>query len=284
MSELKLYAKGWNDYELIDAGGGKKLERWGKIVTIRPERQAYFASGMPFKEWDKLAHWEFMEKNGSSGQWKALKKDVPKEWTISFKGLTFQLSITKFKHVGLFPEQNINWNKIKDLSQPHTKLLNLFAYTGAASIVGKFQGADVYHVDAVKQLITWARKNQELSEVENIRWVHEDALKFAKREVKRGNKHDIVIMDPPAWGVGANKEQWKIENKLEELLITGKELLENNGDLIVNTYSPKIETYFLQHLAEKHFAENTFSVHELWMKTTTLKDLYFGNILYAKKE
>ncbi len=283
MNDLKLFAKGWNDYELIDAGGNKKLERWGKIVTIRPERQAYFQSGLSFKEWNEIAHWEFVDKNNTSGTWKALKPNSPDAWNITFQGCVFELRLTKFKHIGVFPEQNINWKKISSFLYEEAKMLNLFAYTGGASLIGKKKGADVYHIDAVKQLIRWAKTNQELSELDNIRWVLEDALKFSQREVKRGNQYDLIIMDPPAWGIGAKNEKWKIENKLDELIGNASTLLRSNGQLILNTYSPKVEVLDLLQFAKKHFIESNFSVHELWMTSSTQKELYFGNILYAKK-
>lgn len=157
----KLYTSGWPDYELIDAGGGKKLERWGDVITIRPEVQAYFKSGKSFDQWRTMAHWEFLPKGAQSGTWKALKKDAPKEWTIAYKDLRFDLQLTKFKHVGLFPEQRVNWDFISDHLSQDSKFLNLFAYTGAASVVAKSAGAETLHVDSVKQLISWAKENME---------------------------------------------------------------------------------------------------------------------------
>ncbi len=279
MSNEKLFTTGWADYELIDAGGGKKLERWGKIITIRPEVQAYFKSGKTFDEWYKLAHWEFISKGGQSGSWKKLKEFSPKQWDIKYKNLSFHLQLTKFKHVGIFPEQRINWDFISENLAFEKRFLNLFAYTGAASVVARKENASTFHVDSVKQLITWAKENMELSELDGIKWVHEDALKFAQRELKRGNKYKGIIMDPPAYGIGAKKERWKLEDKLDELMVSASKLLEKDGFLILNTYSPKIDLKFLQRKANRHFSNRHFEVKELWMKTSTGKELYYGNLL-----
>lgn len=279
MSNEKLYVSGWQDYELIDAGGGKKLERWGSIITIRPEVQAYFRSGKPFAEWRKMAHWEFISKGGQSGTWKSIKNDAPREWTIRYKQLEFNLKLTKFKHVGLFPEQRINWDFISDRLNADSKFLNLFAYTGAASIISRNAGAETVHVDSVKQLISWAKENMESSDLSNIKWVHEDALKFAQREVKRERHYDGIIMDPPAWGIGAKKEKWKLEDKLDELIANAASLIGRKGFLIVNTYSPQVELDFLQEIANRYLRNRKPVVQELWMKTSTGKELFYGNLL-----
>ena len=279
MSAKRTFAKSWSDYELIDAGGGKKLERWGKLITIRPEVQAYFRSEKTFKEWEQLAHWEFVSKGGQQGVWKPLKKNVPKSWQISFEKLTFNLELTKFKHVGLFPEQEVNWRFIQDHLTSENKFLNLFAYTGAASCAARYCGSETLHVDSVKQLVTWARGNMESSRLLNIKWVIEDALKFALREQKRGNTYDGIIMDPPAWGLGAKGEKWKLEDKIDELLATAESLLSPNGILIVNTYSPTLDLDMLGSLGEMYFQNRQVDVSELWMNTTTGKELYFGNLM-----
>lgn len=282
MDSDKLYVTGWEDYELIDAGGGKKLERWGEIITIRPEVQAYFRSEKSFGEWQKLAHWEFTEKKNQTGTWKALKPNAPKEWTVQYKHLTFQLKLTKFKHVGLFPEQRINWDFIDEHLDEEAKFLNLFAYTGAASVVAKNAGAETIHVDSVKQLISWARENMESSELDHIKWVHEDALKFIQREVKRGRSYDGIIMDPPAWGIGAKKEKWKLEDKLDELIRNAALLVGKHGFLIINTYSPQVSRDFFQQIVDRYLKDRKAFVQELWMKTSTGKELFYGNVLRAE--
>lgn len=279
----KTLSPDWSDYELIDAGGEKKLERWGKVITIRPERQAYFQSGIPFEKWYEMAHLEFVPRGKQSGTWKTIRA-LPhsnKDWTINYKNLTFLLAPTKFKHIGLFPEQATNWDVIQQFLQEGDKMLNLFAYTGAASIVGRSTGAEVTHVDAVKQLISWAKSNMEASHLDNIRWIHEDALKFAQRELKRGNQYHLIIMDPPAWGIGANKEKWKIEHKLEELIQTASQLLEDKGLLILNTYSPKVTLEDIEYYAKKYFDETDCS--ELWKNTSSGKELFYGHLLKGKK-
>ncbi|MFT5582204.1 MAG: 23S rRNA (cytosine1962-C5)-methyltransferase [Psychromonas sp.] len=278
----KVFSSGWDDYELIDAGGSQKLERWGKIYTIRPERQAYFKSGMTFAEWDKLAHWKFTETSNQKGTWKSLQP-APKEWEIEVLKCRFKLELTQFKHIGLFPEQFINWQHIQKSLRPEDKMLNLFAYTGASSIIAKSKGADTYHVDSVKQLINWAKINMELSGLKDIKWVLEDALKFAQREVKRGNTYRLIQMDPPAWGIGAKGEKWKLENKIEELISIAFSLLENKGTLIINTYSPRIELQTLKGIVESHKPQKITTSAELWQKTKTGKKLYYGDLIIAKK-
>lgn len=279
MNEKRIYTTGWEDYELIDAGGGKKLERWGSIITIRPEVQAYFKSDLSFVEWNNLAHFEFISKTAQSGEWKVLKNGTPTSWTIHYKNLSFHLELTKFKHLGMFPEQKINWDFISSKLTENQRFLNIFAYTGAASCIAKNTGAETIHVDSVKQLISWAKMNQDLSQLSDIKWVHEDALKFVEREIKRGNSYDGIIMDPPAWGLGAKGEKWKLEDKLESLLIGAKSILRKNGFLVLNTYSPTVKMEDIQRLASKHFASNKLEVKELWMKTSTGKELYYGNLL-----
>lgn len=286
MSQKKLFTEGWADYELIDAGGGKKLERWGKIITIRPEVQAYFKSGISFEKWNEMAHWEFVQK-GTSGKWKALKPKAPESWEISYQRLKFKLNITKFKHLGLFPEQRTNWDYISKHLKQEDRFMNLFAYTGAASLVARFEGAETLHVDSVRQMISWAKENMELSRLLNIKWVTEDALKFVKREEKRENKYKGVIMDPPAWGIGAKGEKWKLEEKMDELLSAASAVVQPGGFLIVNTYSPQLTLKQLNELAKLYFADHSWESRELWMKTMTGKEMYFGNLLrvqFAEKE
>jgi 23S rRNA (cytosine1962-C5)-methyltransferase len=279
--ENKTFATGFKDYELIDAGGNRKLERWGDVVTIRPERQAYFQSGMPFSEWNEMAHWEFVLEGKKSGKW-IEKNPLPEEdWEIEFRDVRFILDTTNYKHVGLFPEQMVNWKVIDEFVEPEHKVLNLFAYTGAASLISRAKGAEVVHVDSVKQLITWARKNMEASSLEGIRWIHEDAMKFANRELKRGNKYNLIVMDPPAWGVGAKKEKWKIEDRLQDLMHTASELLEDDGMLIMNTYSPKVELHEIEGYARAFF--KSFELKELWMETFTKKQVFYGHLLRARK-
>ena len=280
MSNLpRIFSSGWDDYELIDAGGGKKLERWGKIITIRPEVQAYFHSGLPFTEWRTIAHWEFVEGKNQQGKWKALKKDVPSSWIISYKRLKFNIELTSFKHLGLFPEQQTNWEFLDQKLESDDRFLNLFAYTGAASCFARKKGADTFHVDSVKSMIGWAKSNMESSKLLNIRWVHEDALKFVQREVKRERTFKAILMDPPAWGLGAKGEKWKLEDKIDELLGATSQVLDENGFLIMNTYSPSVDGTLIKELAELYFPDKKIEVAQLYMESKSEKTLYYGELL-----
>lgn len=278
----KLFSSGWEDYELIDAGGGKKLERWGKIITIRPELQAYFKSELSFVDWKKMAHWEFIQGKGQTGTWKSIQQ-APKSWIIEFKKIKIKLELTQFKHLGLFPEQRANWDFLLNELEPGDKVLNLFAYTGIASIISKKLRADVVHVDSVKNLISWAKENMENSNLNDIRWVHEDAMKFIAREEKRENLYRAIIMDPPAWGIGAKGEKWKLEDQIDLLISTSANLLAEDGFLIMNTYTPTVEFEFLKELLPLYFKENQISLNELWMNTTSGKQLYYGNLVRINK-
>lgn len=281
---MKIYTEGWSDYELIDAGHQQKLERFGNIITIRPEVQAYFGSQMDRKEWERLAHFQFIEKSTNKGVWKALK-NVPTNlsWQLQFESISLHLELTQFKHVGVFPEQATNWKFISKHLKPEGRFLNLFAYTGAASLVGASVGGKVTHVDAIKQLVNWSKQNMEMSNLTDIRWIIEDALKFAQKEVKRKNQYDGIIMDPPAFGFGAKGERWVLDKKIAELLEVASQLMAPKGFLIVNTYSPKLNLQELTRLANRFFTEDKKQIAELWMKTTTGKELYYGNVLRVQK-
>ncbi len=238
---------GFSDYELLDSGGFEKLERFAGVVTRRPEPQAIWRKSLSEEEWRRAAHASFMRdgKSEERGDWR-LKPSTPEQWRVGYqyKGmkLRFRLGLTSFKHLGIFPEQAANWNFIYDRCREMEgtpQLLNMFAYTGGASIAGAAAGARVTHVDSVKQVVTWSRENMELSGLEGIRWVVEDALKFAQREVRRGNKYDAILLDPPAYGRGANGERWILEENITQMLELCNELLsERKGSFVVlNLYS-----------------------------------------------
>ena len=259
----------WKDYEILDSGNGFKLERFGKYVLSRPEPKALWEPTLPEAEWARLAHVRFTPGAGfaragkeDSGTWDRLKK-MEDQWTIRYKGaggpdlakgaggpdLTLRLGLTAFKHVGVFPEQAPNWDFIYSqtsrlvaanaeagLGKP--RVLNLFAYTGAASLAAADAGADVTHLDSVRQVVTWARENMERSGLDGIRWIVEDALKFAKREAKRGNKYQGIILDPPAYGHGPDGEKWKLDELLFDLLKTVASILApKDSFLVLNLYS-----------------------------------------------
>tara|TARA_B100000809_G_scaffold107169_1_gene105589 strand:+ start:470 stop:1312 length:843 start_codon:yes stop_codon:yes gene_type:complete len=274
----RIYSSHWSDYELIDAGNDKKIERWGDIITIRPDRNAYFSPIQTIKEWKDKAHFEFIEETSSKGNWNTLKNNTPKEWQINYKNCVFNLRLTQFKHLGIFPEQQTNWDFIKSNIKPEEKFLNLFAYTGAASLVANAIKADVFHCDSVKQVITWSKENMKSSNQENIHWVFDDALKFATKEVKRGKKYDGIVMDPPAFGIGAKKERWKIETKFPELVKVASELLTNKGFLIINTYSPKLKEEKIYDIIKEYFPTKKIDINKLSLKTTTGKTLEYGEL------
>lgn len=279
----KLFTSSWEGYELLDAGGGKKLESFGGITTIRPELQAYFKSGISFEKWGQQASCIFTEQSTTKGTW---KKDVSwneDEWYVTFRSLRFKLGLTTFKHIGIFPEQAENWSYIADHLHANDNFLNLFAYTGIASIVARNNHANVTHVDSVKHLIQWAKDNMTLNTLNDIRWIQEDALVFAQKEVKRGKKYDMILMDPPAFGFGAKGEKWILEQKLPALLQAAYDLLSPNGTLILNTYSPKLDLTTLIHSTAKVFERKRIIGKELWAKTTTGKELFYGNLVRVKK-
>ncbi|NOQ71626.1 MAG: SAM-dependent methyltransferase [Crocinitomix sp.] len=274
----RVYTGHWKDYELIDAGNNQKLERWGDIITIRPERNAYFKPVLSSSEWLKKAHFRFNESSKSKGDWEQLKGDQAMNWQIGSGDLVFNLKLTQFKHLGIFPEQKTNWDYILGNLNQGDKFLNLFGYTGGASIAAKSAGADVYHCDSVKQINAWAKENMESSNLADIRWVHDDALKFAQRELKRGNKYSGIIMDPPAFGIGAKKERWKIENKFHELLATTFGLLEKDGFLIANTYSPRLNAKRIKEITYDIVQNKKVEISTLSIKTTTGKILEYGEL------
>ena len=253
--------KFWQDYELIDSGNFEKLERFGQYYLSRPEPKALWNKTLKDSEWDRLTHTRFKTGAGfgkagkeDSGTWDRMKK-MNEQWVIRYsgspQGLNFRLrlGLTSFKHVGVFPEQSSNWEYIYSQTRvlvekaerenlPRPKVLNLFAYTGAASLAAKAAGADVTHLDSVRQVVTWARENMELSGMNNIRWTVEDALKFARREARRGNKYQGIILDPPAYGHGPDGEKWKLDECLFQMLGCVSQILApSDSFMVLNLYS-----------------------------------------------
>ena len=253
--------KSWKDYELVDSGSFEKLERFGSYYLARPEPKALWDKTLPESEWQRLTHTRFTPGAGfgkagkeDSGTWNRLRK-MDDQWYISYKGLQggpdfrLRLGLTSFKHVGVFPEQAPNWEfiyrnsrelvlKARNEGAPVPKVLNLFAYTGAASLAARAAGADVTHLDSVRQVVTWARGNMENSGMDNIRWVVEDALKFARREARRGNLYQGIILDPPAYGHGPDGEKWKLDECLFDMLRQVSSILApKDSFLVLNLYS-----------------------------------------------
>ena len=238
----RFIADTWKEYELIDSGDGGKLEKFGKLVLDRPESSAVWEKKQAFKEWDKASA-SFESTSKAAGFWKQNGK-VADSWTLGYASeenpklrIKFKLETTRFKHVGVFPEQASNWEYLAEKLNEGDKLLNLFAYTGGASLAAKCVGADVTHVDAIRQVINWTRENMEMSGLTGIRWVVEDALKFLRREVKRGNKYTGVVLDPPTWGLGPKNEKWKLEHSLVEIVELVSQVVEPGGFVVMNTYS-----------------------------------------------
>ncbi len=278
---LLLSPKNFTDYELIDVGNFEKLERFGQYITIRPEPQAVWQPKLSYREWEQKAHVKFVAKSSSSGNWNKLK-NTPDRWNIQYGDLKFRLALTSFKHVGIFPEQAVNWDYITEsigaLNINEPKFLNLFAYTGAASIAAKAAGADVTHVDSIKQVVTWANENMQHSGLDNIRWTVEDAMKFVKREVKRGKKYHGIILDPPAYGHGPNGESWKLEEMIDEMIKNVVQLLdEEKHFLILNTYSLGFSSMIIENLIYNNFSHKPkLETGELYLQATTGNKLPLG--------
>ena len=251
----------WKDYEVIDSGNGEKLERYGSYVMARPEPKALWNKTLSEAEWNRMIHTRFTPGAGfgkagkeDSGTWTRMKA-MNDQWYINYNSpqpglkLRLRLGLTSFKHVGVFPEQAANWEyiyantsalvaKAKAEGAPKPKVLNLFAYTGAASLAAKAAGADVTHLDSVRQVVTWAKENMESSGLDNIRWVVEDAMKFARREAKRGNVYQGIILDPPAYGHGPDGEKWKLDELLFDMLKCVSAILApKDSFMVLNLYS-----------------------------------------------
>lgn len=251
-------ARDWKEYEVIDCSRGEKLERWGKYILLRPDPQVIWDTKREDRRWRKLnAHYHRSSRGG--GEWEFF--DLPEQWNIHYKNITFHLKPFSFKHTGLFPEQAINWDwfseKIKKAGRP-VKVLNLFAYTGGATLAAAAAGASVVHVDASKGMVTWARENAQASGLEKapVRWLVDDCVKFVEREIRRGNHYDGIIMDPPSYGRGPKGEIWKIEEKIYPLIQLCEKLLSDDPlFFLVNSYTtglqPAVLSYMLGSAIEK---------------------------------
>ena len=290
-----LYPSSWQDYELIDSGEGQKLERFGKYVLIRPEPQAIWSKVLPEKEWTKLADARFDREQKDrfrfsdevNGGWTRYK-GMPESWHVQYIykeiKLTLRLALTGFGHVGLFPEQGENWNFVYDtihnwsLSAP--RVLNLFAYTGAASVVARFAGAEVTHVDASRPGLNWANQNMQLNKLADIRWVYEDAFKFVRREVKRGNSYNGIIMDPPPYGRGPDGEKWTLQEQLNELVRLSSELLApTHCFFILNMYAVGLSALVGWNVVQTHFSGMNLEAGEFFLKSSNQRHLPMGTFL-----
>ena len=251
----------WSDYELIDCSSGERLERWGNVILIRPDPQVIWKTPKTNPLW-KNAHARYHRSQSGGGKWEQYKK-IPDSWRINYKDLSFNVKPMGFKHTGLFPEQAVNWDfmmdMIKKAGRP-VKVLNLFAYTGGATIAALKAGAQVVHVDASKGMVAWAKENAVASGVEGnpVRWIVDDCIKFVNREIRRGNKYDIIIMDPPSYGRGPGGEVWKLEDEIYNFAEICSQVLSDDPLMVlINSYttglSPSVMEYILGSLVSNKF-------------------------------
>ncbi|MBQ6381958.1 MAG: class I SAM-dependent methyltransferase [Clostridia bacterium] len=245
-------ALNWKDYELLDCSDGERLERWGDKILIRPDPQVIWHSEKKNPLWHK-ADAKYIRSKTGGGYWEVFHK-LPPSWTVDYLDLCFGVKTMGFKHTGIFPEQAVNWDRLTDIIQSvgrPVKVLNLFGYTGCATIACLKAGASVCHVDASKGMVAWAKENAKLSNVADkpVRWIVDDCFKFVKREIRRGNTYDIVVMDPPSYGRGPNKEIWRLEDNIFDFCITCAPLLnENSLALFLNSYSTGLSGAVMQYV------------------------------------
>lgn len=244
-------AEDWKDYELLDCGGGEKLERWDKQFLVRPDPQAIWETPRKNPAW-KRANARYLRSQTGGGHWE--KKTLPESWKVHYKDLTFQVKPMNFKHTGLFPEQAVNWDfameKIRSAGRP-IRVLNLFAYTGGATVACAKAGASVCHVDAAKGMVAWAKENAQSSGLADapIRWIVDDCVKFVEREIRRGNRYDAVIMDPPSYGRGPKGEIWKIEDAIHPLVKLCVQLLSDKPlFFLINSYTTGLAPAVLSYM------------------------------------
>lgn len=263
----------WTDYEILATGNGMKLERFGNIILNRPDPQIIWdkTNNPIWNTWDGYYH----RSTKGGGYWE-FKKKLPEYWTIKYRDLTFKVSPTNFKHTGIFPEQATNWDyiteKIKSCQEKEIRILNLFAYTGCATMVASHAGADeVVHVDASKGMVDWAKENMKLSHLENnkIRFIVDDVIKFLEKEKRRGRTYHGIIMDPPSYGRGPNKEVWRLEDNLQELLNKAKDILdENYSFLLINSYTAGISPTSLNNILKQTFPNSQIITGEIGLPIT----------------
>ncbi len=249
----------WKDYELLDASGGEKLERWGGHILLRPDPQAIWRTDRTDPRW-KRPDAAYRRSSSGGGAWE--KNTLPASWRVGYGALTFQVKPMSFKHTGLFPEQAVNWDwameKIRAAGRP-VRVLNLFAYTGAATVACLAAGAEVCHVDAAKGMVAWAKENAACSGVLDrpVRWIVDDCVKFCQREIRRGRRYDAVIMDPPSYGRGPGGEVWRLEDNLWDLVSTVRALLSDDPlFVLINSYTTGLSASVLTYIADSLFTKS----------------------------
>ncbi|MEQ9307972.1 MAG: class I SAM-dependent methyltransferase [Balneolaceae bacterium] len=280
------YPSSWQDYEILDFGNGRKLERFGDIITDRPEPSATTSLVLSRDEWNK-AHIHFTENKNQKGTWNKKIEDFEIEYPFSPQPIMFKLSQGTFKHLGVFPEQADNWefisHRCKEFSNKGItpKILNLFAYTGGASLAANLSGAEVTHVDSSKSVVTWARQNADLNQIDTIRWILEDARKFVEKSVRRGDQYHGIIMDPPIFGLAPKGKPWKLNQDLPDLIKNTLKILHPlDCFFILNTYSPQLPLNDLKKMLSKISGfPNHFESTTLGLKSSTGKKLELGNLI-----
>lgn len=290
-----IHPASWTEYQLIDSGDFEKLERFGAYMLIRPEPQAIWPRALSANEWERMAHARFVREQKDkyrftdevNGGWKR-RDDMPESWTITYTHndlhLTLRLALTGFGHVGIFPEQGDNWNfifgAVRKINSPKPRVLNLFAYTGAASVAARLAGAEVTHVDSSRPGLNWANQNMKLNDASDIRWVHEDAMKFVKREAKRGNTYHGIIMDPPPYGRGPKGEKWTVHEQASDLVSTAMQLLEKaNSFFILNLYAAGLPAMAGLNLVKAYAPLKNPEFGEFFLKASRGNDLSMGTFV-----
>jgi 23S rRNA (cytosine1962-C5)-methyltransferase len=296
MTDHHLLCPSWREYELIDSGGGEKLERFGPYSLIRPEPQAVYRASLPRKDWEARAHAHYVRDKaratgsfvGDKGQWNRLQ-EMPDVWTIGYRSealdLRLRLALTGFGHVGLFPEQACNWEYIaaqvkalkRNVARPD--VLNLFAYTGGASLAAAQAGAFVTHVDSVRQTITWTNQNREASKLPEMRWMVDDAMKFCRREARKGARYHGIILDPPAYGRGPDGEKWVLEDSIDEMMGVCHQLLHPHGFVVLNLYSMGMSALVGESLVHSHFGKVRSELGGLYLPSATGQRLPLGTFV-----
>lgn len=258
-----LVSNEWKDYELLDMAKGQKLEKWGKYILIRPDPQIVWDKKTNPKLWEK-ADAKYIRSNTGGGHWEKYSK-IDENWSIKYKNLVFNLKPMGFKHTGLFPEQAVNWDYIiskvsqRTKKNQEVKVLNLFAYTGGATVAALSAGASVCHVDSSQGMVNWAKENVSSSGLRErpVRFLVDDVVKFVNREIRRNNKYDMIIMDPPSYGRGKNGEVWSIEKDINNLLCLCSKILSDNPiSVIINTYTGGLSGTIIENVAKLAFSEN----------------------------